>query len=125
MKPLDPPLLAEPPDPLPEAAHQALRDATVALWRDLWVKVEAADAWQARAEAAEARVRELTRETPPASRRGISSFQEAIALPHFGQTDAPRAICDRHDGHAFRVAVRSLDPISPMPRRITKRSSNT
>lgn len=69
MKPLPPPLLAEPPDPLPEMAHQALRDATVAVWRDLRERAEQADEWRARAEAAEARVRELTREKGQLTKR--------------------------------------------------------
>ena len=59
MKPLPPPLLAEPPDPLPEMAHQAMRDATVCLWRDLWEKAEQAEAWRLRAEFAEHRAKKL------------------------------------------------------------------
>lgn len=69
MKPLDPPLLAEPPDPLPEMAHQAMRDATVTLWRDLWAKAETADqlraeneSLRAELEATKVRARRLARE---------------------------------------------------------------
>lgn len=69
MKPLPPPLLAEPPDPLPEMAHQAMRDATVSLWQDLWARAEESDMLRARAEAAEARVRELAREKGQLTRR--------------------------------------------------------
>jgi hypothetical protein len=34
------PAVAEPPDPLPAAADGALRDARIALWADLWQRVE-------------------------------------------------------------------------------------
>ena len=43
MRPLPAPLLAEPPDPLPDAVGEAMRDATVSLWRDLWQKVSTYD----------------------------------------------------------------------------------
>jgi hypothetical protein len=34
------PSVPQVPDPLPEAAHSALRDARVQLWADLWAKTE-------------------------------------------------------------------------------------
>jgi hypothetical protein len=37
------PAVDEPPDPLPEVVGDALREARISLWRDLWAKVEGVD----------------------------------------------------------------------------------
>lgn len=83
MKPLDPPLLAAPPDPLPEAAHQALRDATVALWRDLAAKAERTDQAEAEAAVLRERVKQLAREKGVLTKRVRKFERDQALLPRY------------------------------------------
>lgn len=69
-----------PPDPLPDVTSEVLRDARIALWADLWQRVERYEAHQERLEAIVVRMRVLLGRFPRARHiRRLEAQVEALA----------------------------------------------